>query len=311
MKSKENYSGFKGVFKFIANVVSWTALVILVLLALFLAYYTINTKLYASRGEKFEPFVSLYTIVSGSMEPNINVWDVVISKKVKSPTDIKVGDVITFTSTSSISRGMIVTHRVMEVKKTDQGYVYKTKGDNNLSPDSAYAEYNNVIGKVILRVPQLGRVQHFLGTQGGWLVVIVIPALFIIISDIMKIFKLSGVKNKIEKINENEELEKLKRAQEEQRRKELLKERLKVDKPKVKSKSKEITKPRKTTKISDAILGKNMNEPEPIVVKKVPKVIVASLPNEKVELSKEKILNRTGRKGNTRRGQKRKVRNRR
>lgn len=311
MKSKENYSGFKGVFKFIANVVSWTALVILVLLALFLAYYTINTKLYASRGEKFEPFVSLYTIVSGSMEPNIKVWDVVISKKVKSPTDIKVGDVITFTSTSSISRGMIVTHRVMEVKKTDQGYVYKTKGDNNLSPDSAYAEYNNVIGKVILRVPQLGRVQHFLGTQGGWLVVIVIPALFIIISDIMKIFKLSGVKNKIEKINENEELEKLKRARKEEQRKELLKERLNVDKPKIKSKPKEIVKPKKTLKISDAVLGKNMNEPEPIVVKKIPKVIVASLPNEKVENPQEKILNRTGRKGNIRRGQKRKVRNRR
>ena len=71
----------KGVFKFIANVVSWTSLVILVLLALFLAYYTINTRLYASHGEKFEPFVSLYTIVSGSMEPNIKVWDVVISKK--------------------------------------------------------------------------------------------------------------------------------------------------------------------------------------------------------------------------------------
>ena len=313
MKSKENYSGVKGVFKFIANVVSWTSLVILVLLALFLAYYTINTRLYASRGEKFEPFVSLYTIVSGSMEPNIKVWDVVISKKVKSPHEIKVGDVITFTSTSSISRGMIVTHRVMEVKKTQDGYKYKTKGDNNLSPDSAYAEYNNVIGKVILRVPQLGRVQHFLGTQGGWLVVIVIPALFIIISDIMKIFKLSGVKNKIEKINESETQEKLDRIREEEKRKELLKKRLKLDRKDERIKSKEVSIPKKiNSSPSLALLGKNSNEPDPIVVKKVPKVVVASLPTEK----KEEIKNgkepyRMGKRNASRRGQKRKVRNRR
>ena len=312
MKSKENYSGFKGIFKFIANVVSWTALVILVLLAIFLAYYTINTRLYASRGEKFEPFVSLYTIVSGSMEPNINVWDVVISKKVKSPTDIKVGDVITFTSTSSISRGMIVTHRVMEVKKTEQGYVYKTKGDNNLSPDSAYAEYNNVIGKVILRVPQLGRVQHFLGTQGGWLVVIVIPALFIIISDIMKIFKLSDVKNKIEKMNENEEQEKLIRAHQEEQRKELLKKRLRIEKPKPNFKPKELHTSKKATKPTSLLLSKNMNEPDPIVVKKMPKIVVATLPSvSKEEFNSGKINNKSLKKNSQRRGQKRKVRNRR
>lgn len=309
MKSKENYSGVKGIFKFIANVVSWTALVILVLLALFLAYYTINTRLYASRGEKFEPFVSLYTIVSGSMEPNIKVWDVVISKKVKSPEEIKVGDVITFTSTSSISRGMIVTHRVMEVKKENDGYKYKTKGDNNLSPDSAYAEYNNVIGKVILRVPQLGRVQHFLGTQGGWLVVIVIPALFVIISDIMKIFKLSGVKNKIEKINENEKQGRLLRAEEEEKRKELLKERLKIEKTHEKVKPKESLRVKKSFSANESILGKNSNEPDPIVVRKIPNVVVAS--NKKELTSKDSLKNKQDKKNYSRKNVKRKPRNRR
>ncbi len=255
MKSKENYTGFKGIAKFIANVVSWTALVILVLLALFLAYYTINTKLYASKGEKFEPFVSLYTIVSGSMEPNIKVGDVIVSKKVKSPTEIKVGDVITFTSTSSISRGMIVTHRVVEVYKNENGYSYKTKGDNNLSPDTAPAEYNNVLGKVILRVPKLGKVQNFLGTQGGWLIVIVIPALLIIISDILKIFKLTGVKNKIEKMNKEQISLKDKRAEKEKARKEILKKKL-------------------------GLLEKSPYEPDPIITQKMTKVVVGSKPTK-------------------------------
>lgn len=248
MKSKENYGGFKGTIKIIANVISWTILVILILLALFLAYYMINTKLYASKGEKFEPIVSLYTIISGSMEPNIKIWDVVVSKKVNAPNEIKVGDVITFYSTSSISRGMIITHRVVEISEVDGKFVYKTKGDNNLSPDSAPAEYDNIIGKVILRVPQLGRVQDFLGTKGGWLIVIVIPALAIIINDILKIFKLAGVKNKIEKINEEDKKYKKEKARKEEIRKEILKNRLKID--------------------------KNFNEPDPIITKKMPRIVV-------------------------------------
>lgn len=255
MNAKNNYNGLKGVFKFIANVVSFTALVILILLALFLAYYTISTKIYEKRGEKFEPFVSLYTIISPSMTPNINVWDVVVSKKVNSPKEIKVGDVITFISTSSVSKGMTVTHRVVEITKNENGVAYKTKGDNNLSPDSAPAEYRNLIGKVILRIPQLGRVQDFLGTKGGWLIVIVIPALIIIISDILKIFKLVGVKNKIEKVNSEEEQKKVIQTKKEEKRKENIKKRLNM----------ENTESKKDTS----------DKPDYIVTKKQTRVVIA------------------------------------
>ena len=208
---------------------------------------------------------------------------------------------------------MIVTHRVMEVKKTESGYKYKTKGDNNLSPDSAYAEYNNVIGKVILRVPQLGRVQHFLGTQGGWLVVIVIPALFIIISDIMKIFKLSGVKNKIETMNEKEEQERLARVQEEEMRKALLKERLQVSKKREKMKSKEFSKAKKENAHYEAILGKNSNEPDPFEVRKIPRIVVASSVKEPPieENFKTNFKNKTDKRTASKKNIKRKSRNRR
>lgn len=268
MKAKENYSGLKGVFKFFASIVSWTALVLLILIALFLAYYTISTRMYSNKGEKYEPFISLYTIVSGSMEPNIKVYDVVISKKVKSPQDIKVGDVITFISTSSISKGMTITHRVMDVVETEKGIAYRTKGDNNLSPDTAYAEYNNVIGKVFLRIPQLGRVQSFIGTQSGWLIIIVIPALIIIISDILKIFKLTGVKNKIEKIEEDNKRMKTEREKREEQRKEDIKKRLKLE--------------------------KSIHEPDPIVTKKPTKIVVAGrAPKNNKKLEEPIVLSRS------------------
>ncbi len=230
MKVKSNYSGFNGIIKFLSTVISWTALVILILLSLFLAYYFIGNKISELNDGKFEPIISLYTIVSPSMTPNINVGDVIVSKKINNPQKIKVGDVITFISTSSISKGMIITHRVVEIGEDENGVTYKTKGDNNLSPDSSPAQYNNVIGKVVLRIPKLGKLQSLLANKGGWFIVILVPALFIIISDILKIFKLVGVKNKIEKIDESNKIEKQKQTEKEKERKEELIKRLAIEK---------------------------------------------------------------------------------
>ena len=273
MKPRENYSGFKGVIKFIANIISWTVLVLLVIIALFLAYYTINNRIAAKKGINADPFISLYTIVSGSMEPNIKVYDVVVDKRVDSPTEIKPGDVITFTSTATLTKGVVITHRVVDVIEEDGKYYYKTKGDNNLSPDSAPAEYDFIIGKVIFRIPALGKVQSFIGTQAGWLLVIVIPALFVIISDILKIFKLTGVKNKIEKIEEKDKLQKQEKALQEEKRKEEIKKRLKLE--------------------------KNVYESEPILVNKRTKIIVSKKAPIKKENQSSKTLSRSeNRKGN-------------
>lgn len=249
MKAESNYNGFKGIMKFISTVISWTILVILVILASFLAYYTIGNKLAEKNGEKFEPIISLYTIISPSMTPNINVRDVVVTLKVKSPEEIKKGDVITFISTSSITRGMTITHRVIDIGEDENGVTYTTKGDNNLSPDTAPAKYDNVIGKVVLRIPQLGRVQSLLAGKGGWLVAIVIPAILIIVNDIIKIIKLSKVKNKIEKIDNKEKKKKQQKVKQEAIRKENIKKRLKLD--------------------------KNIYEPDPINIKKNTRIVVA------------------------------------
>ena len=227
---QENYSSSKAVFKLIANIISWTALALLILIAIFLLYLTISSKIYASKGMDYEPKFSLYTIISPSMEPNLRVYDIIIDQRIDSVNDIKIGDVITFISTSSISSNKTVTHRVIDIVIDENGnYQYKTKGDNNLSPDSAYAEYNNVIGKVLFKIPQLGRIQFFLANQGGWLVAVVIPALVIIIKDIMKIVKLTKVNKKAEGLTikkEEEEAEKLKQQAEEEERKKKLKKKL-------------------------------------------------------------------------------------
>ncbi len=223
-------SSFMNITKIISKIISWALFVLLLMAAAFLIYYYIATRIYAKKGPGYEPYFSIYTIVSPSMTPNINVYDAIINIKVKDPYDIKEGDVITFISTSLISPGTTITHRVKEVIKDEDGNVcYKTKGDYNKVEDQACAKYNNVIGKVVLKIPQLGRLQFFLASRLGWLLCILLPALIIIIKDILRIVTLSNIKKTTSDMS-NKKVDPEKAKREEERKKELKRRLIKENK---------------------------------------------------------------------------------
>ena len=189
------------VFKLIGKIISWALFGVLLVAAIFLLYYYVATKNYALKGPGHEPKFSIYTIISGSMEPNIHVYDAVINVKANTPSDIKVGDVVTFISTSVLTPGTTITHRVIGITRDENGAVcYQTKGDWNKVPDQACAKFHNIIGKVVFTIPQLGRVQLFLAKQGGWIICILIPALIIIVRDVLRITKLVGIKDSANKM---------------------------------------------------------------------------------------------------------------
>lgn len=200
MSSQSNFS-IKNILNIIGKVISWAIFVVLLIAALFLIYYYIATKVYANKGAGFEPKFSIYTIISPSMTPKIKVYDTIVNVRVDNPADIEVGDVITFISTSLLTTGTTITHRVIAITEEDGQICYQTKGDYNNIADQACAKYSNVIGKVIFKIPQLGRIQFFLASKAGWLLCILIPALFIIGRDIMRITKLSTIKKNVHKIN--------------------------------------------------------------------------------------------------------------
>ena len=186
----KNKLSLKEIFKLISTIISWTVFVLLLICAAFLLYYFISTKVYVAKGTGYEPKFSLYTIVSPSMVPNINVYDVVIDVKLEKPEDVKINDVITFNSSIPGVEGGTITHRVIAISKDKEGnYYYKTKGDNNLVDDGVDVSFNSIVGKVALRIPGLGKVQSFMASSMGWLMFILVPALYIIIKDILRIIK--------------------------------------------------------------------------------------------------------------------------
>ena len=208
---RSNDKPFMKVLKIIAKILSWALFVLLLLVAAFLIYYYIATKIYAAKGAGYEPKYSIYTIVSPSMTPNID-----------DPKNIAVGDVITFVSTSLLTPGTTITHRVIAITKDENGKIcYTTKGDFNTVEDQACAKYSNVIGKVVFKIPQLGRLQFFLASKAGWLICILIPAVIIIGRDIFRIVTLSNVKKTSDNMKNKKRKDPKKEKQEEARKEEI------------------------------------------------------------------------------------------
>jgi len=247
---------FNKAFKLVSKVISWAFFIVLLIAAAFLLYYFVATKIYAAKGPGYEPKFSIYTIVSPSMTPNINVYDTIINVRIDDPNDLEVGDVITFISTSILSPGVTITHRIIGITLDENGNVcYQTRGDANNIADQACAKFNNILGKVVFKIPQLGRIQFFLASKAGWLLCILIPALVIITKDILRILKLSNIKSAASKISEVNKMDPKKVEQERMRKEELKRKLLKENtndeeyyiEPSVNSIDKRIKSNKKTT----------------------------------------------------------------
>ena len=90
--------------------------------------------------------IKTYIVLSGSMEPNIKIGDLIIVKEYKIE-DIQKGDIITFEIDDKI-----ITHRIIEIK--DGKYI--TKGDNNNVEDDFSVRVENIKGKFVLSLPKIG-----------------------------------------------------------------------------------------------------------------------------------------------------------
>jgi len=95
-------------------------------------------------------------IATGSMEPYINVGDVIIVDKSNVDMIIK-GDIIQFKR-----EDIFISHRVIEVLEKEGEKLYRTKGDNNSASDLELVYSTQIQGKVVATVPKVGWITLFL-----------------------------------------------------------------------------------------------------------------------------------------------------
>ncbi|MBQ6547183.1 MAG: signal peptidase I [Bacilli bacterium] len=198
----------------ILKIISSAIFIVLVLIICVLIFYIVRVNMLANNDRLGTVRINIYTILTQSMYPTIKAGDVVVTYR-EDNNRYNTGDVITFISQNNA--GMTITHRVKEVISLNDEYSYRTKGDNNNTADSEIIKGDNVVGRVILKVPKVGYIQQFLVSKTGWIVAVVLPALGIIIYDLLKIFLIAtGIrpKNSVEKTLSDENNKRIKDARE-------------------------------------------------------------------------------------------------
>ncbi len=94
----------------------------------------------------------LLVVVSDSMAPAITRGDMVLVEEA-SIDEVGVGDVVVYAG----PEGIPVMHRVVEVRVEDGEKLLVTKGDTLEEPDRAPVDESRLLGRVVLVIPELGR----------------------------------------------------------------------------------------------------------------------------------------------------------
>lgn len=124
----------------------------------------------------------MFTVVSGSMEPEYEIGDVLIAKE-KDPTTIRVGDTISYLGTIGQFDDKVITHRVVNIEKDKDGkLLFHTKGDANLIEDPIVHQ-DKLYGVVIYKTIILSNIYRVVGTSTGMFIFVVLPILYIIGSE--------------------------------------------------------------------------------------------------------------------------------
>ena len=168
----------------------------------------------------------MFTVVSGSMLPEYEIGDVVISKNI-STKDIKVGDDVSYLGASGTFKGKVVTHRVVKIDKDVDGkLVFHTKGTANLVEDPLVYE-NQIYGVVWKKDKMLSFIYKTVATKEGMFLFIGIPILYIVGSEMISIMlereEKRRAKLKEQKRQEKEELIKEEQPKEENKKEEKVK----------------------------------------------------------------------------------------
>ncbi|MBQ3510439.1 MAG: signal peptidase I [Peptococcaceae bacterium] len=159
-------------------------------------------------GVRFIGF-DVYVVLSGSMEPTYQTGSLIYVKEVD-PMTLENGDPVTF----RVSEDTLVTHRIVEVvpdTENPNNQYFRTKGDANEMEDGSLVACNQVVGKPVFSIPQLGYLASYIQQPPGMYIAVSVAAglmLFVLLTDSLAGESDKPQKKKKRKENENEPEEK-------------------------------------------------------------------------------------------------------
>jgi len=116
----------------------------------------------------------MMVVISQSMIPTLGVGDFIFIEAVDDFGDVVAapppdGDILVFIRPGFEDE--YIVHRAIDRHESDDGWVYTTKGDNNMFPDGVPVSERLVLGRVINRLPVVGYFSLFIKTMKGFAMV--------------------------------------------------------------------------------------------------------------------------------------------
>lgn len=130
----------KGLLSIIWNIISKIITVIIIFICIIIVVQKVTNNKEAFLGFR------IFRVQTGSMIPKYQIGDVILVKA-KDVNKIKVGDDVTYKGESGSVKGILVTHRVIDIEENDGKRIFHTKGiANNLEdPTIEGSQINGVV----------------------------------------------------------------------------------------------------------------------------------------------------------------------
>ncbi len=202
----------KSIFRKISNILLTCILIILVVVVIF----TVIAKVSGNTPSVFGYMI--FRVSSGSMEPELMVGDIILTKEVTDIETVEVGDVVTFQCTEGEMAGELLTHKVIVAPYLENGqYWIQTRGV--AAPewdDGEKFTKDQLVGEMICVIPFLGAIYGFFLTPWGLLVAILLIILAFS-GEFINIYKLTKKEDNLDNVNDetiNKAIEMYKEEQE-------------------------------------------------------------------------------------------------
>ena len=173
------------ILKMLWNIVSTALIVVLALIAVF------NLTCYVKKQNTGEvcPTVlghGIAVVISGSMAPEIQVDDLVVFAK---KDEYGIRDVIVYEGNT-----YPVTHRIVAMRTDGDGKTWvTTRGDANNTDDDEFPA-DRIVGEVVLVIPKVGKIQTFLQSPLGMLMLMLVAVALVVSVEIGEMIRRNNIR---------------------------------------------------------------------------------------------------------------------
>ncbi len=131
--------------------------------------------------------IHINVIATGSMEPEIKVGDVIISKSY-SGQELKVGDVVSYVSKSGEIAGNLITHQIIAIEEDANGLVITTKGTASATADAPIKD-SEIVSVMLFNSKLIGFIYGIITHPVGFIAIVVVPLIWTVVGEARSIYK--------------------------------------------------------------------------------------------------------------------------